>query len=286
MAIVGYVKPGFRQESFTCPHCNCFSEHHWRYIQVNNSFESDTTATTSWCLRCRQYFFWQEQRLVWPLKSGIPDPIDGCPEQIKQVYNEARAIFTHSPRASSALLRLAIGAFLGGFEGHSFVNCHGVQVSIDGPRNQFDGELAALRSRREMESLSTSPVSSVLSEIADVAGEFGVPSAGLFAKALKSGETPVEKVVEQIENGAYVEISRIWKHLEGKDAQLKEFGERLESQEAHSAYVAAVLHGLRTSDPKKQSRIGALTVNCVYTKDLNPESFDDMMRAAVELKDK
>lgn len=108
MAIVGYVKPGFRQESFTCPHCNCFSEHRWRYIQVNNSFESDTTATTSWCLRCRQYCFWQEQRLVWPLKSGIPDPIDGCPEQIKQVYNEARAIFTHSPRASSALLRLAI----------------------------------------------------------------------------------------------------------------------------------------------------------------------------------
>jgi hypothetical protein len=108
MAIVGYVKPGFRQDSFTCPHCNCFSQHHWRYIQVNNSYENDTEATTSWCLRCHQYCFWKKQSLVWPSKSGVADPIDGCPDPIKAVYQEAREVFPYSPRASAALLRLAI----------------------------------------------------------------------------------------------------------------------------------------------------------------------------------
>jgi hypothetical protein len=45
---------------------------------------------------------------VWPLKSGIADPIDGCPTEIQAVYNEARQVFPYSSRSSAALLRLAI----------------------------------------------------------------------------------------------------------------------------------------------------------------------------------
>jgi hypothetical protein len=36
------------------------------------------------------------------------DPLDGCPEEIQSIYNEARQVFPYSPRASAALLRLAI----------------------------------------------------------------------------------------------------------------------------------------------------------------------------------
>lgn len=92
--------------------------------------------------------------------------------------------------------------------------------------------------------------------------------------------------MEQVESGAYSEIGRIWKHIEGKDARSEEFEARLRSQEAQSAYLGAVLHGLRTSDPRKHIRLGALTINCVYANDLEPESLDDMLRAAVELKER
>ena len=156
---------------------------------------------------------------------------------------------------------------------------------MGGPANQFDGEMAALRHQREMESLSVSSVSVVLSKSADVVSQFGVPGAGLFAKALKSGQTPVEKVVEQIESGAYEEIARIWQHLEGQGVKQKEFEVRLRSQEAHCSYLSAILHGLRTSDPKKQTLLGALTINCIYADDIMPESLDGMMRAAVELRE-
>jgi|ERR1039458_3158345 hypothetical protein len=109
MAIIGYVKPAFQQESFTCPHCNCFSQHEWRWISLRSgSVETPSQWTTSWCLRCKHYCFWEDRSLVWPIKSGLADPIEGCPEQIKAVYNEAREVFPHSPRASAALLRLAI----------------------------------------------------------------------------------------------------------------------------------------------------------------------------------
>lgn len=155
--------------------------------------------------------------------------------------------------------------------------------------SQFDGELAALQHQRKMEAISVSPTAAVLGSLADIADKFGMPGAGLFAQALKSGQTPVEKIVEQIEIGAYSQIVRIEKrqndHEAQCDQQFNDFQERLQSVEAQNAYFSAILHGLRTSDPKKQLRLGALTINCIYTNDTQPESLDDMMRAAVELKE-
>lgn len=151
------------------------------------------------------------------------------------------------------------------------------------PINQFDGEFAALQHSRKMESLINSRASEALSKLVDVADKLGVPGAGLFAKALKSGQTPVEKVVEQIETAAYREIARIWNHLNGQDERLESFRKRLGSQEAQTAYVSAILHGLRTSDPLKHARLGVLTVNSVFANDLGSETLDELMRAAVEL---
>jgi hypothetical protein len=109
VAIVGYAKPDYGERSFTCPHCNCYSQHDWRPISLQfGGVETTSNWTTSWCLRCNHYCFWKDCSLVWPLKSGLPGPIDECPGTIKAVYNEAREVFPYSPRAAAALLRLAI----------------------------------------------------------------------------------------------------------------------------------------------------------------------------------
>jgi len=109
MAVVGYVKPAFQQGSFTCPHCNCFSQHDWRWISLaNGTMQAMHRWTTSCCLHCDKYCFWQDQDLVWPIRSGVADTAEGCPKDIQTVYNEARQVFPYSPRASAALLRLAI----------------------------------------------------------------------------------------------------------------------------------------------------------------------------------
>ena len=153
--------------------------------------------------------------------------------------------------------------------------------------NQFDGELAALQHQRRMEALSgPSGVESAVDMFASWASEAGIPGTGLFRKALKSGQTPVETLVAQLESAASEEIRRIWEYLQDKEEEQKKFAERLKSQEAQCAYFAAVLHGLRTSDPKRQTRLAVLTVNSVYADATEAESLDDMMRAAVELKDR
>jgi len=109
LAFIGYVPPEFQKGSFTCPHCNCFSQHLWLPISLENgTWEARLRWLTSRCLHCDEYCFWRDQRLVWPVRSGLPDPVDECPKQIRAVYDEAREVFPLSPRASAALLRLAI----------------------------------------------------------------------------------------------------------------------------------------------------------------------------------
>jgi thiol-disulfide isomerase/thioredoxin len=109
MSLIGYVAPEFNRKSFTCPHCNCFSLQEWRYIVLHDGgYENLDSWCASWCLHCKKYCFWNNTELAWPIKSGVPDSIEGCPASVKDVYNEARTIFPFSPRASAALLRLAI----------------------------------------------------------------------------------------------------------------------------------------------------------------------------------
>jgi len=152
--------------------------------------------------------------------------------------------------------------------------------------NQFDGELAALQNQRRMEQLhGPAGVENALDAFASWASQAGLSGMGLFRRALKSGQTPVETLVSQLESAASEEIRRIWEHLKGQEEKLKEFAERLKSQEAQAAFFAAIFHGLRTSDPQKQARLAILTINSVHADAMGSESLDDLMRASVELTD-
>jgi hypothetical protein len=152
--------------------------------------------------------------------------------------------------------------------------------------NQFDGELAALRHQRAMDEATSSPlVDNLVEATITIAENVGLPLTGLIRRALASGKIPVEKMIDNLESAVDEQIKRIWEYLRGKEKQQEEFAARLRSQEAQSAYLSAFFHGLRTSDPEKHRRLGRLTVNCIFADDLKPESLDDTMRAAVELKD-
>ena len=46
--------------------------------------------------------------MIYPHSSTAPLPIDEMPENVKELFNEARAVLNQSPRGACALLRLAI----------------------------------------------------------------------------------------------------------------------------------------------------------------------------------
>lgn len=138
-----YVNPSYKVTIFNCPHCNAYTPQNWykiRHYEQNEvnilpSYENPEDsnrprlgerksvprdgmmpypeqtvdyASLSTCSYCKQCAFWVKNKMVYPVVSLAPLPSDDMPEDVKADYMEAASIVEASPRASSALLRLAL----------------------------------------------------------------------------------------------------------------------------------------------------------------------------------
>lgn len=115
-----YIKPEKLLKSFTCPICGTLASMEWDEILImydgNNRFYFDKARNTcgsgivrvSTCNACNGYHIWYRDDMIYPVCSEIELPNDNMPEDVREIYLEARNIFKKSPRSSCALLRLGI----------------------------------------------------------------------------------------------------------------------------------------------------------------------------------
>lgn len=110
-----YVPPEYGKDGFNCPHCGAFSNQRWR-VRVD-SYENRggggeytrlSRISVSVCDRCERFALWEDDQLFYPPSYVAPPPSADMPNDVKEDYEEARAIFNQSPRGAAALLRLAI----------------------------------------------------------------------------------------------------------------------------------------------------------------------------------
>jgi len=66
----------------------------------------------SYCQNCYKYSIWVNEDIVYPRIVAIEPPNEDLNDEIKSIYNEAKTIFTDSPRGATALLRLALQLLL------------------------------------------------------------------------------------------------------------------------------------------------------------------------------
>lgn len=125
-----YVKPEFGKQAFTCPHCGVFAQVKWhrdKELSIDNPYTDELHigfcfAQCEYCqgVMCFSYELlnvykdpydgWIEEfnsTMLYPKQIGIP-PAEDMPEHIKKTYQEASLVLGDSPRASCALLRLAL----------------------------------------------------------------------------------------------------------------------------------------------------------------------------------
>ena len=113
---VSIIPPKFGQLSFTCPHCLVLSrQYQWGYAKDLNAnprfFEGNLSGAlwgVSLCEHCKDVCIWVGQARAYPDTSTAPAPNAQMPADAQSDYEEAASILTRSPRASAALLRLAI----------------------------------------------------------------------------------------------------------------------------------------------------------------------------------
>uniref|UniRef100_UPI00333FFC8A DUF4145 domain-containing protein n=1 Tax=Castellaniella defragrans TaxID=75697 RepID=UPI00333FFC8A len=108
------VIPAFNIDGFNCPHCGAYSHMTWRVVgfhQYSNSYRHVDGLNSATCAKCDAYSLWLHDdtwKMFYPAKLASPAPHSDMPDTCVGDYQEARAVFSGSPRAAAALLRLCV----------------------------------------------------------------------------------------------------------------------------------------------------------------------------------
>lgn len=132
--------PAFEQNAFACPHCESVCNMDWGGISMDTrhspseedqdalslSLENSHTffqqgysfyygkpvGSGDWfcavCESCGGVSFWKDRTIMWPIGFSAPQASEDMPDNVAEIYNEARKVVEISPRSASALLRLAL----------------------------------------------------------------------------------------------------------------------------------------------------------------------------------
>lgn len=111
-----YEQPELNKKSFTCVFCETLSEHTWNHRDISvqgyfyDSIVSDFNfrISISTCNCCKQKIIWKDENIIYPKSTTAPPAIEGMPDNIKTIYEEAARVVSDSPKSTCALLRLAI----------------------------------------------------------------------------------------------------------------------------------------------------------------------------------
>ena len=100
-----YYPPEYEEEQFHCLHCGVYAKQGWGNLLRQGNYVGFKYSV---CHHCHEYCFWYEGRMIVPSEAPVPPPHLDLPASCVDEYYEARDIVARSPRAASALLRLAV----------------------------------------------------------------------------------------------------------------------------------------------------------------------------------
>jgi hypothetical protein len=106
-----YIAPTVLAGLFSCPHCSAIAQQKWWYIDWDGDRYSDPDSCAlriGLCTHCNNHTLWVSQSMLYPTSGTAPLPNVEMPQTVKEYYSEAAEIFSKSPRAAAALLRLGI----------------------------------------------------------------------------------------------------------------------------------------------------------------------------------
>ena len=132
-----YKPPSIEQRAFCCPHCYTLARQYWFRLHLGslrasetpkdlinsefggnpglvnlNSSHSSTVGLAgvyiSSCEHCADFAIWLGGKMVCPDTGVAPPPNEDLSDEVREIYREAVAISSKSPRGSAALIRLAV----------------------------------------------------------------------------------------------------------------------------------------------------------------------------------
>lgn len=114
---MNFSPPEFQKNSYSCPFCNAYAQQSWSSLHYFAGGEQKNGhVSRALCNACKRASIWAHNisgtlttgKMIYPAALYAPSPHPDTPEDIAQIFEEARAVFSISPKASAALLRLAL----------------------------------------------------------------------------------------------------------------------------------------------------------------------------------
>ena len=146
-----YITPTINSDNFTCPHCQTLSQHNWMndstYIRPSDYIQGKDDKNivyVSTCGACEQKTIWIDGKMVYPQMPAI-EPNPDMPSCVLSLYNEAGEIYTKSPRAACALLRLAIERLCNELVGEDTIDKNIVKLVKEGLPQKIQQALDLVR---------------------------------------------------------------------------------------------------------------------------------------------
>ena len=101
-----YEPPCYQKKAFHCPFCNAYAHQKWDYADASG--DGYSIVKYAQCQCCRENSLWLNKKMIYPHETNAPFPNRDMPDDVKEIYEEARQIAHLSPRATAALLRVAL----------------------------------------------------------------------------------------------------------------------------------------------------------------------------------
>jgi hypothetical protein len=171
-----------------------------------------------------------------------------------------------------------------------------------------ENEVAVVNQRRRMEETPQSSVGGVIENAATLARPALAVGAAVIASGTSSatgiavtggvvaglaivdwfrklGSAKLNENLESLGQATEDALNRVERVLLEHGTNIDEIKSRLNSQNFKDGVASASLQALRTTRADRLKRLALILANGVKENDLGPEGLDDMMRAAIELKD-
>ena len=125
--MVDYIPPKFNEKAFNCPYCGVYAHQEWfsgvGYGNLARQYMGDIVdvvgikgkldgMSVSVCSHCDNKVLWLNENILLPRNLPVPPPPEDTPLEVKRIYIEAGMVLNDSPRASGALIRLALELLL------------------------------------------------------------------------------------------------------------------------------------------------------------------------------
>lgn len=129
--VMKFVPPKYQATRFNCPRCGAFAAQEWRELAAEGDYEYNqathdpvmdsapdgaaSKGELAWeaclCAGCERHSLWIGGVLAYPIGTAtgtVPEPVEGMPDEVRELYLEASAVFPHSRRAAAALCRASL----------------------------------------------------------------------------------------------------------------------------------------------------------------------------------